>query len=121
MLTLQPYINQQFNGAIWRLEIDELSDMIFIEVRNEAEKQVSFSALSLNEGQVYFTDLTTPERWLTGIEAVYDGVMLLHNYQSASGPIHKGLVAIDGYERRKHLEQLYLRFRPFKQQWPGGV
>ena len=96
MPTLQPYIDQQFNGAIWRLEIDELSNMIFIEVRNDAEKQVSFSALSLNNGQVYFNGLTTPERWLTGIEAVYDGVMLLHNYQSASGPIHKGLVAIDG-------------------------
>jgi hypothetical protein len=96
MPTLQPYIDQQFTGAIWRLEIDELSDMIFVEVRNDAEKQVSFSALSLNNGQVYFTGLTTPERWLTGIEAVYDGIMLLHNYQSASGPIHKGLVAIDG-------------------------
>jgi len=96
MLALQPYIDQQFTGAIWRLEIDELSDMIFVEVRNDAEKQVSFSALSLNNGLVYFTGLTTPERWLTGIEAVYDGIMLLNNYQSASGPIHKGLVAIDG-------------------------
>jgi hypothetical protein len=93
---LQPHIHQQFNGAIWRLEIDELSDMIFVEVRNEAEKQVSFSALNLDTGEVYFSDLTTPERWLTGIEAVYNGVMLLHNYQSASGPIHKGLVAVDG-------------------------
>jgi hypothetical protein len=96
MTVYQPHIQQQFNGAIWRLEIDELSDMIFVEVRNEAEKQVNFSALSLETGEVYFSDLTTPERWLTGIEAVYNGVMLLHNYQSASGPIHKGLVAVDG-------------------------
>jgi len=95
MPILQPYINQQFNGAIWRLEIDELSDTIFIEVRNEAEKQVSFASLDLIDGKLNFKGLTTPERWLTGIEAAYDGVLLLHNYQSASGPAHKGLMAVD--------------------------
>ena len=75
--------------------MDELSETIFIEVRDEAEKQVSFSSISLNTGQVNFRDLITPERWLTGVEAAYDGALLLHNYQSAGGPAHKGLVAID--------------------------
>ena len=97
MSLLQPYIYQQFNGAIWRLEIDELSDTIFIEVRNDAEKQVSFSAINLATGKLNFSNLTTPERWLTGIEAAYDGVLLLHNYQSASGPAHKGLMAVDAF------------------------
>jgi len=95
MSLLQPYINRQFNGAIWRLEIDELSDTIFIEIRNDAEKQVSFSSIDLATGKTNFDGLTTPERWLTGIEAAYDGVLLLHNYQSANGPAHKGLIAID--------------------------
>jgi len=96
METHQPYISQLFNGAIWRMEIDELSDILFVEVRNEAEKLVSFSSVDLDSGEVYFKELTTPERWLTGIEAAYHGVLLLHNYQSANGPAHKGLVAIDG-------------------------
>src|ERR1700761_5287602 len=95
MSVLQPHIHQLFNGAIWRLEIDELTDTIFVEVRNEAEKQASFASISLTNGTIHFTDLTTPERWLTGIEAAYDGVLLLHNYQSANGPAHKGLTAID--------------------------
>lgn len=95
MVMFQPYIHQQFNGAIWRLEIDELSDTIFVEIRNEAEKHAGFASISLDSGKVHFSNLTTPERWLTGIEAAYNGVLLLHNYQSANGPAHKGLIAID--------------------------
>ncbi|WP_183573444.1 DUF4905 domain-containing protein [Mucilaginibacter sp. X5P1] len=92
---LQSYISQQFNGTIWRLEIDELSETIFVETRNEQDKQVSFSSINLNTGHTNFKELTTPERWLTGIEAAYNGVLLLHNYQSENGPLHKGIIAID--------------------------
>ena len=95
MPTLFPYVNQQFNGTIWRLEIDELSKTIFIETRNEQDKQVSFSSINLSTGQVNFKELTTTERWLAGIEAAYNGVLLLHNYQSEKGPLHKGIIAID--------------------------
>jgi hypothetical protein len=99
-MNIQPHISEQFDGDIWRLEIDELSDTIFVEVRNSAEKQVSFSAINLVNGEVYFKNLTTPERWLTGIEAAFDGVLLLHNYQSETGPAHKGLVAIDAHSSK---------------------
>src|SRR5476649_2461198 len=93
MSTLQPYINEQFTGDIWRIEIDELSGTLFIEVRNGADKQVHFSAINLSTGRVNFKSFTLPERWLTGIEAAFDDVLLLHNYQSEAGPAHKGLVA----------------------------
>ncbi len=90
-----PHIDEHFNGDIWRLEIDEISGTLFIEVRDAAEKQVSFSAIKLNDGIVNFKDFTIPERWLTGMEAAFDGVLLLHNYQSETGPSHKGLIAVD--------------------------
>jgi len=90
----QPYIEQHFEGTIWRMEIDEITDTIFIEIRKEPEKQVSFSSINLNNGDVNFKNLVTPERWLTGIETAYDGILLLHNYQSANGPAHRGLTAI---------------------------
>jgi len=96
MTTLQPFISEEFNGTIWRLEIDELSETIFIEIRNEQEKQVSFASVNLTTGETNFKGLTTPERWLTGIEAAYNGILLLHNYQSENGPLHKGIVAVDG-------------------------
>jgi hypothetical protein len=96
MGTLQLSVNEEFNGAVWRLEIDEVSETLFVETRNEAEKQVSFSSICLKSGKTWFMGLVTPERWLTGIEIAFNGVLLLHNYQSANGPLHKGLVAIDG-------------------------
>jgi hypothetical protein len=96
MMPLQPFISEQFTGTIWRMEIDELSETLFVEIRNNEDKQVSFAAISLVNGEVYFKDITTPERWLTGIEAAYDGVLLLHNYQSEAGPTHRGVIAIDG-------------------------
>lgn len=92
---LLPFINEQFYGVIWRMEIDSLSDAIFLEIRDSADKKVSFSSINIKTGQLNFTGITTPERWLTGIEAAYNGILLLHNYQSESIPVHKGIIAIN--------------------------
>ncbi|MES2268580.1 MAG: DUF4905 domain-containing protein [Bacteroidota bacterium] len=92
---LQPFISQPLNGTVWRLQIDEVTDTIGIEIRNEADKQTSFTSLNPSTGKVNFTNFTLPERWLTGIEAVYNGVMLLHYYKHESGPEHKAIIAID--------------------------
>lgn len=94
MTMLLPFIKQQFSGVIWRLEIDSLTDTIFLEIRT-ADKQVSFSSLSLTTGLTNFTGYTTAERWLTGMEAAYGGMLLLHNYQSENTPTHKGITAIN--------------------------
>jgi hypothetical protein len=77
------------------MEIDELTETIFAEIRNSEEKKVSFGAVDLLNGKTLFKELTTDERWHTGIEAAYDGVLLLHFYQSETGPTHRGLLAID--------------------------
>lgn len=92
----QPHINYQFKSAVWRLEIDPVANILFAEIRDSANKRVSFSAINLEDGKVYFDNLQTGERWLMGIETAYNGVLLLHNYQSENGPVHKGLTAIDG-------------------------
>jgi hypothetical protein len=96
MQPLTPIIDQKFQGAIWRMEIDETSDLIFIEIRENTERQVTFSSINLSTGYIYFKGLVTPERWLTGIEAACDGVLLLHFYEHENGPVHKGLMAIEG-------------------------
>jgi hypothetical protein len=87
--------DEKFDGAIWRMEIDALTDTVFMEIRDSGEKKVHFAAVDLLTGKTLFKNLTTPERWLTGIEAAYDGVLLLHFYQSETGPAHKGLLAVD--------------------------
>lgn len=95
MSVLQPIISKTLNGTIWRLEIDEISDCLVAEVRNEAEKQVSFTSINLRTGKLNFTGYETQERWLTGTEAAYNGVILLHQYKHESGPEHKGIMAVD--------------------------
>jgi hypothetical protein len=95
MASFLPFISEKFNGVIWRMEIDSLSETIVVEIRSSEEKNVSFASISLSTGKLNFKDLTTPERWLTGIEVAYDGVLLLHTYQSENSPVHKGLMAFD--------------------------
>jgi hypothetical protein len=95
MTMLQPLLRHQFGGTIWRMEIDELTDTMVLEIRNETDKQVSFSSLSLTTGQLHFEGFTTEERWLTGLEAVDKGVALLHYYKHEGSPEHKGIIAIN--------------------------
>lgn len=93
---LQPFLSHQLGGTIWRMEIDEITDTLVIEVRNEHDKQTSLTSINLFSGNINFSEYNTPERWLTGIEAVYDGIILLHHYKHESGPEHKAIIAIDG-------------------------
>ena len=96
MTELLPFIQHQCKHPIWRMEIDEISNIIFLEVRSSEDKKVTFTSIDLGDGTINFTELRMPERWLTGIEAAYNGVLLTHNYQSEKGPVHKGLIGIDG-------------------------
>jgi len=89
-------ITQPFDVPVWRMEIDEFTDTIFLELRDSASKQVSFAGIDINTGNLNFKDLEMPERWLSGIEAGYKGVLILHGYQSEAVPVHKGLTGIDG-------------------------
>jgi hypothetical protein len=98
MTELLPFINQQLNGIIWRIEIDSLSNTLFLEVRTPENKEVSFASFDLTTGNINFKQFTLPEKWLTGIEAAYNGVLLLHHYQSATSPVHKAIVAINGLD-----------------------
>lgn len=110
MTPILPFISKIYQAPVWRMDIDESSQTLFLEIRDHEAKQVSFSALSLQNGDTYFEGLTTPERWLTSIEAVYNGVLLLHNYQSATGPVHKGLTAIDGTSGKELWSNFTLAF-----------
>jgi hypothetical protein len=95
-MLLTPTITQAFEVHVWRMEIDEFTDTIFLELRDSTNKQVSFAGIDLSNGNLNFKDLIMPERWLSGIETAYKGVLILHGYQSEAVPIHKGLTGIDG-------------------------
>ncbi len=95
MTQLLPSISKAFDGQIWRIEIDEETDTIYLEVRRTEDKVVSFAAINQNTGNVLFENLSVPERWLTGIETAFNGVLLLHGYQSQNSPLHRGITAVN--------------------------
>lgn len=96
MTDLAPHISHQTTGIIWRMEIDPITDTLFAEIRNESEKQVSFTSVSLSSGKVNFSGFITDERWLTGMETAHNGMLLLHHYASPGSPAHKAIIAING-------------------------
>jgi len=95
-MLLQPYISQRFNGQIWKFVIDEQAGLLFAEIRSAETREVSFASIDLTTGKLDFDNLSLPEKWLTGLEGSFDGIMLLHGFQSAQSPIHKGIYAFDG-------------------------
>lgn len=96
MTLLKPYINEQLTGQIWKFIIEPAQNLLFVETRDIENKQALFSSFDLNTGKTNFINLAQPERWLTGIESAFNGVLFLHGYQSAQSPVHKGITAIDG-------------------------
>lgn len=95
-MPLIPVINIKFNAPVWRMEIDETSDTLFLEIRDIPNKQVSFAGINLNTGDLNFSDLTMPERWLSGLEAANNVVLLVNGFRGDTVPVHKGLTGIDG-------------------------
>jgi uncharacterized protein (UPF0248 family) len=95
-MLLTPFIDQPLDAPVWRMEIDEIKDILFLELRDTGNKQVSFAGIDLVTGKLNFKDLVMPERWLSGIETAHNGVLILHGYQSESIPVHKGLTGVDG-------------------------
>jgi len=95
-MLLQPNISRQFDGQIWKFIIDEQAGLLFAEIRSAETREVSFASIHLATGKLNFVDLSLPEKWLTGLEGSFNGVMLLHGFQSAQSPMHKGIYAFDG-------------------------
>jgi hypothetical protein len=93
---IEAHIAQRLSGTIWRLEVDSTTATLFVEIREERDRLVLFTSIDLVTGKINFNNLIIDERWLAGIEASYNGVLLLHQYESANTPVHKGLIAIDG-------------------------
>ena len=96
MPALQPFIDEHFDGQIWKFVIDDTCGLLFAEVRSPDKRDASFASINLNTGKLNFKQLVLPEKWLTGLEGCFNGTLFLHGYQSAQSPIHKGIYAFDG-------------------------
>jgi hypothetical protein len=115
---LQPQLAHQFAGIIWRMEIDAQGNFLALEIRNEQDKQVSFAAINLNTATVTLQNYVLEERWMAGLEGVYKGVLLLHYYQSAGSPSHKGIIAVNANTSQQIWADYNLAFHHFSENGP---
>ncbi len=96
MPQVTPYIDEHFDGQIWKLDIDGNGDLLLLEIRNAANKEVSFAAISLTTGKTNFKNLVQRETWLSGLSGGYNGIVFLHGFEAAQSPNRKGITAIAG-------------------------
>jgi hypothetical protein len=96
MIPLKPYLQQPLKGQIWRMLIDSYEQLLYIETRDAENRLAVFWGFDLSNGTTAFSNLSLDEKWLTGMDGCFNGVLFLHGYQSAQSPVHKGIIAIEG-------------------------
>lgn len=66
---------------------------LFLEIRNAADKTVSFSALNLQNNQWLWKDLVFEEPWWISLRAIEGDILLFTIYTDANNPDKKSVLA----------------------------
>ena len=82
------------NRQIWRI-IPAGHDKLVIEERDPATREVFFSFIEMNTGNVILENLQFEEKFWIGVEEVYKDVIFLHKYQKPDMPGHADIIAYD--------------------------
>ncbi|MGB0521948.1 MAG: DUF4905 domain-containing protein [Flammeovirgaceae bacterium] len=83
-------------GKIWKLLIDDTQNLLFVEVRDEEEREVMFSAIDLTDQSVLWADYMLEEPWWLTMQYAVSGVLLITEFADSQNPEAKQLIAIDG-------------------------
>jgi hypothetical protein len=87
--------SERFSGRIWNTLADPTSGKLFIEVRDVQKKQVSFSALNLQNNMWFWKDVTLEESWWVTLAAIAGNTLLFTLYTDTNNPDKKSLLAYD--------------------------
>jgi hypothetical protein len=85
--------SRNFPGTVWNSLSVPDTDLLVIEVRNEDQREASFSVLNVKENRFEWEHKVFEETWWIGLTAASPDVLLLHLYQSMDNPDKKGLLA----------------------------
>jgi hypothetical protein len=85
---------------VWNLVAHPDRPAIFIELRNESAKKVTFSALDLKTRQFLFNDLAFEEPWWISLSFVSGETLLLTVYNDTNNPDKKSIIAYDIIEKK---------------------
>jgi len=92
--SLKPTWEFTTEGIVWRL-VPTTIELLVGEERDIEQRRVSFFCLDQARGRPLWQKMTFGDQWWVGIEAVHDGVLLLHGFASPDLPEHRGIIAVD--------------------------
>jgi hypothetical protein len=84
-----------FEAVVWNIRPVPQKELLIIELRNEAAREVRFSAFNYTSGTFLWEGLQMEESWWIGLLGATSGVVLLQTYDDTDNPGRKSLVAID--------------------------
>ncbi len=84
---------------IWRILITD-SDKIILETRETDSKEVFFTCLDFNSGEILFDKMQLEEKYWVGIEAIKNDIIFFHKYATPDMPGHKQLIAYSINEKK---------------------
>jgi hypothetical protein len=82
------------NRQIWRI-IPGGPDKLVIEERDPRTREVFFSCIEMNTGNIILENLQFEEKFWIGVEEVYKDVIFFHKYQKPDLPGHADIIAYD--------------------------
>jgi hypothetical protein len=83
--------SQRFSGTIWNILAD--NDAIVVEVRMADSKQVSFTAINPDSGDILWANKVLEEPWWVNASAISRDLVLFTIYLDTNNPDKKGLLA----------------------------
>lgn len=97
-------INYNFNGKIWNTTFG--GDYCVLEIRDEINRQVSFSCVNISKGNILWENLSPEKSWWLSLVGIFDEFLFIHKYSSSQKPEPEGLLvlAIESGENMMKLE-----------------
>lgn len=84
----------QANGVLWRL-LPARSGVFVGEDRDLTSKTVSFFCVDRKTGRLQWNVPPPGERWWSGVEAVHEKFVLLHEFAAPDLPDHRKIITLD--------------------------
>ncbi|MGD1007363.1 MAG: DUF4905 domain-containing protein [Ignavibacteriaceae bacterium] len=94
MTKLKKVYNYSRGRQIWRL-LPTGTNKLIVEERDTSTKEVFFNCIDINSGKKIFYDFQLDEKYWTGIETIYNDIIIFHKYASRDMPEHYEMIAFD--------------------------
>lgn len=92
---LKKSLFHKINGLIWKIQTNENRALLSIESRNFDLKQVAFTVLNFESGEVYFKEKVFEECWKLNLAYTGEENLILNSYEQAESPESKGIMSVN--------------------------